>query len=249
MTKITNELILQVREYGRKWAEGEHAALVDESSDRRFGSQAESSLADGLRASRLVANLDESDADELVSIAICEARAAWDQCEVKCAEKHTMTKMTYTLNDGNTYNTYNTLADACSAAEDWYDYMLENDNVSDELREAIQGADFGGCETVAGLNAAIGEWEQRIATAAGHKDFYGHGTYSVSAALEMGLDLVCREETTGHDFAEGDRVDGGEADSEDYDTGRVVEVDGDQVTVAWDSEVITTQPAKLLRKL
>lgn len=88
MTKITNELILQVRAYGRNWAEGEHAALVDESSDRRFGSQAESSLSDGLRASRLVANLDESAVDELVSIAIGEARVAWNQCEVKC--KHTM---------------------------------------------------------------------------------------------------------------------------------------------------------------
>jgi hypothetical protein len=42
-------------------------------------------------------------------------------------------------------------------------------------------------------------------------------------------------------FAAGDMVVGGTPGSEDYDTGRVVEVDGDQVTVAWDSGVRTEQ--------
>ena len=40
-------------------------------------------------------------------------------------------------------------------------------------------------------------------------------------------------------MVEGARVEGGEG--EDHDTGRIAEIDGDQVTVAWDSEVVTTQ--------
>jgi hypothetical protein len=42
-----------------------------------------------------------------------------------------------------------------------------------------------------------------------------------------------------------DRVQGGQI-PDDYDTGRVVAIDGEQVTVAWDSLVETTQPAELL---
>jgi hypothetical protein len=45
----------------------------------------------------------------------------------------------------------------------------------------------------------------------------------------------------------GDRVEGGAPGTEDHDTGRVVEVDGSQVTVAWDSGVTTTQHARALR--
>jgi hypothetical protein len=48
-------------------------------------------------------------------------------------------------------------------------------------------------------------------------------------------------------FGVGDRVVGGDTD-EDYDTGRVVAVDGDQVEVAWDgSNERTTQSAHTLR--
>lgn len=42
----------------------------------------------------------------------------------------------------------------------------------------------------------------------------------------------------------GQRVEGG--CGEDHDTGRVQAIDGDQVTVAWDSGVVTTQAAELL---
>ena len=44
----------------------------------------------------------------------------------------------------------------------------------------------------------------------------------------------------------GMRVEGGET-REDYDTGRIIAVDRDQVTVAWDSGVETTQHASLIR--
>lgn len=43
-----------------------------------------------------------------------------------------------------------------------------------------------------------------------------------------------------------DRVEGGEI-AADYDTGRVLDIEGEQVTVAWDSGVRTTQPMSLLR--
>jgi hypothetical protein len=52
-------------------------------------------------------------------------------------------------------------------------------------------------------------------------------------------------ETTSSEFEVGDRVEGGEGD--DHDTGRVIEIDGDEITVAWDSGVRTTQPADLLK--
>lgn len=48
-------------------------------------------------------------------------------------------------------------------------------------------------------------------------------------------------------FEIGDQVAGGERGTEDFDTGRVIEIDGDDVTVAWQSGVRTTQPADILR--
>lgn len=48
-------------------------------------------------------------------------------------------------------------------------------------------------------------------------------------------------------LAVGDEVEGGEVGTDDYDTGRVVAVDGEQVTVAWSNGERTTQPADLLR--
>lgn len=50
----------------------------------------------------------------------------------------------------------------------------------------------------------------------------------------------------GAGWSVGDRVEGGET-AEDYDTGRVSEVDGDRVLVAWDSEVRTWADATRLR--
>jgi len=44
-------------------------------------------------------------------------------------------------------------------------------------------------------------------------------------------------------FRIGDLVEGGAPGTEDYDRGRVIDIDGDEVTVAWQSGVRTTQPA------
>lgn len=41
-------------------------------------------------------------------------------------------------------------------------------------------------------------------------------------------------------------VEGGD-NADDYDTGRVVHVAGDEITVSWDSGVRTTQPSSILR--
>ncbi len=49
-------------------------------------------------------------------------------------------------------------------------------------------------------------------------------------------------------YVDGDRVEPGEPGTEDYDTGRVVEVAGGQVTVAWRGACVqTTQRAEGLR--
>lgn len=48
-------------------------------------------------------------------------------------------------------------------------------------------------------------------------------------------------------FEVGQRVQGGAAGSDDHDAGVVSDVDGEQVTVAWDSGVRTTQRAEVLR--
>lgn len=104
------------------------------------------------------------------------------------------TLTTYTLTDSNATETYESLDDAKSAAEDWYQYMLEQreGEPSQELRDAIYGADFDGCEDVIDLNNAISDLEAKIAAACGAKDFSGHGTYHVRAADQIGLALVCR---------------------------------------------------------
>jgi outer membrane protein assembly factor BamB len=45
----------------------------------------------------------------------------------------------------------------------------------------------------------------------------------------------------------GDRVEGGRPYSDEYDQGHVVSVDGDQVTVAWESGASTTQRLESIR--
>jgi hypothetical protein len=42
-------------------------------------------------------------------------------------------------------------------------------------------------------------------------------------------------------FRVGDTVEGGQSGTQDYDTGRVTRIKGDQVTVAWSCLQITTQ--------
>lgn len=55
--------------------------------------------------------------------------------------------------------------------------------------------------------------------------------------------------TESHVLKINDRVEGGQRGTEDYDTGRVDAIDGDNVTVSWDSLVVTTQHINTLRRL
>jgi hypothetical protein len=48
-------------------------------------------------------------------------------------------------------------------------------------------------------------------------------------------------------FKVGQRIEAGKKGTEDYDTGRVTKVEGDQITVAWDSGSKTTQPSRALK--
>ena len=78
-----------------------------------------------------------------------------------------------------------------SAAENWYNYMLE-DGTPEVIFYMAYFSEIpeGDVET---LNSAIRAWEEKIAHAAGFKDFAGHGNYLVSAASEMGLNLTVEE--------------------------------------------------------
>jgi hypothetical protein len=49
------------------------------------------------------------------------------------------------------------------------------------------------------------------------------------------------------DIKYGAKVEGGRPYSEDFDQGTITAFDGDQVEVAWQSEIRTVQPASVLR--
>lgn len=96
------------------------------------------------------------------------------------------------ISDGNAIEIYEDWIELCGVAGEWYSYIEENEwpeNV--EFPEAYFGdVKEGDIET---LNRFIRAWEEKIAHAAGFKDFAGHGNYLVSAASEMGLNLSVEE--------------------------------------------------------
>ena len=69
-------------------------------------------------------------------------------------------------------------------------------------------------------------------------------TYRTAAAATAAAEgaITTREPGTPHEWEIGDRVQGGEIPA-DHDTGRVIAIDGDRITVGWDSGVITTVDA------
>lgn len=71
-----------------------------------------------------------------------------------------------------------------------------------------------------------------------------HARLAAVAAGPVGGTLSY-DETSG--LAVGERVEGGRPGTEDHDTGRVVDFDGGQIDVAWDSGTRTRQRADLLR--
>lgn len=89
----------------------------------------------------------------------------------------------YRITDGNASETADTLDEAESMVEDWYDYL-----VSDEKSNEVPTPELD-ATSVEALNDSIRTWEQAIAQAMGKKDFAGHGNYLVTAADEAGLNL------------------------------------------------------------
>ena len=100
------------------------------------------------------------------------------------------------ISDGNATEIYEDWDDVCYAAEQWYYYLPEEIFPCGRMKdEDIPSVDFSEIPEshVETLNEAIRAWEEKIAHAAGFKDFYGHGNYAVSAASEMGLNLTVEE--------------------------------------------------------
>jgi hypothetical protein len=99
----------------------------------------------------------------------------------------------WTISDGNATETYWDWRDLILAAETWYDYFVDN---PDEYCpgvdvDTLPTADYSAIEEgdVEALNAAISARDNSIAEWLGKTSFHGHGTYSVSAASQAGLNL------------------------------------------------------------
>jgi hypothetical protein len=105
--------------------------------------------------------------------------------------------MKWIISDGNALETYKDWNLLLRSAEEWYLYLSEESAIDDDGMDiAISDRDFSEIPEgdVVSLNDAIRSWEEKIAEAAGYTTFSGHGSYSVSAASNMGLNLTVREE-------------------------------------------------------
>lgn len=102
----------------------------------------------------------------------------------------------------------------------------------------------------AGVDLGTREAESpEAAIEAMHQDAGYRDSEHAADALGTTVDALCAELTivlVESQWSVGDRVEGGDT-AEDYDTGRVSEVDGDRVLVAWGSEVRTWADANRLR--
>ena len=101
--------------------------------------------------------------------------------------------MKINLSDGNAYESYKTLKEAIKQASTWYDYMLSDDETEWYGKE-LPPMRTAGITSVDDLNEAISEWEAELADGEGKSDFWGHGSYHVSAADQAGYCLVASEE-------------------------------------------------------
>lgn len=109
--------------------------------------------------------------------------------------------MKINLSDGNAYESYETLEEAIEQAATWYDYMTSDDE-TEWYGKDLPAMRTTGIASVDDLNEAITEWETELADGEGNSDFYGHGSYHVSAADQAGYRLVASE-----DLDDGDEAD------------------------------------------
>ncbi len=88
------------------------------------------------------------------------------------------------------------------------------------------------------LDALNDEWDALI-----DADGLEPGTDEYYDAKQAFMDAVARGPVPAR-YAIGDRVGGGEPGTDDHDTGTVEAVDGDVITVSWDSQRTTTHHAE-----
>lgn len=100
--------------------------------------------------------------------------------------------MKIALSDGNAYETYESLEEAIKNAATWYDYMTADPD-TEYYGKDLPEMDVKNIESVDDLNDAITRWEAELAEGEGKSDFYGHGSYHVSAADQAGYSLVATE--------------------------------------------------------
>lgn len=96
--------------------------------------------------------------------------------------------MNYSINDGNAYETAESLDEAAGIIEDWYDFLLDQGQIN-----VLPAPDLD-ASSVDALQASIDRWENEIAEKLGKKPWSGHGTYYVSAASEAGFQLTVEVE-------------------------------------------------------
>lgn len=92
----------------------------------------------------------------------------------------------YELTDGLTTEYFSSLEEAASAAEEWYDYLVDDGKIDSVPFYDLDSSD------IHELNLTIRIWEEKIAEAMGHKPVAGHGNYYVSPASEAGFSLQVR---------------------------------------------------------
>jgi len=102
--------------------------------------------------------------------------------------------MKISLSDGQANETYETLGEAVNQAATWYDCM-SSDRETEWYGKKIPAMRTTGISNVDELNEAITKWEAELADGEGKSDFWGHGSYHVTAADQAGYCLVASEDS------------------------------------------------------
>lgn len=94
----------------------------------------------------------------------------------------------YYITDGNATEERDSWEAAVEVAENWYDYLSDEDSIDHEMTLTADYSDIDD-DDVDALNAAIRAFEKQLAEDLGYEAFNGHGNYSVDAASKAGFNL------------------------------------------------------------
>lgn len=102
----------------------------------------------------------------------------------------------YIVSDGNSIEKVKEWSELVDIIIEWYEFLGEDGTFESCMDVPEPDGEIYDLEEgdVDGMNRIITAWENEIAEAAGHEEFHGHGSYHVSAASEMGLNLTVRIE-------------------------------------------------------